>query len=1373
MIIKNLKRKLCFYCKYEISKHNRSNQVVKYNGKYKGICRNCNDKKHKPLRNEYKNHDVQCKMCCKPVMFKKCISCSVCNHFYHGKCLNLSKQDIIKIESLNDFYMCHICCFSTLPINYVSDQKHTSKKKSRVLKQCFTCKANVEKDKYPNKHIIYDSNLTSLCMKCSKLGLSIPVRNTDSVEFQDCSVCEKIVKYEALICDGCQHLVHPYCNGIGKKELEVLSKIPDKWYCITCNLNIYPNYLLKNNKNILAVTTNDKIKLKKQFETFNDCSVCLKKVTGCETLACSSCNHWLHKKCIGKFKTRSEYQNFLKYFSTREWDCPMCRSEQLPFILLNDEDFYFTVLEFSDKPTYINKENFQKVFTQLKENEFFIIPNNNEIEDDKYLGNIDPDSNFKINDTCDYIIDSEKLVVKSPKDLAMMTFNIRSIKKNFKYFTDLLSSIKSKIHIICLTETWLGPLDNVEDFVIEGYHKPLYQNRNENFGGGVITYVHKVIEKFKYVKKFSFADSYNHCLATEVNINNKVNIFLNVYRSPNSLNESFPDLFNNIIEKVKSSTCFILGDTNYNLLNLNSHNPTEEYYNNLISASFKPLIWKPTRITEYSSTLIDHIWTNDLRHTSIMKSSIIVTDISDHLPCITVLTNPELELSGYKMVTRRIINDNNMFNFQNRIDKAKYALAFHVKNRHETNIDSKFTDYFDHILRIYDDCFPLVTKKVHMKTFSKPWITDDVQKLIDKKNKNFCIKKKNNSEDNKHKYKTSKIVMENAIGIEKEKYYQKILKNINNCNKKRWDTMRIIINRKKVNKAPCVIPSEILGKHYENVAPKLAKELPDMTLDDIPSTSINNAKIPITDKKFEFKAIQEREIYENILKLDTNKGPGIDGLDIKSLKSIAHIIAPHLSLLFNQSIINGIYPHYLKIAKCVPVYKGSPLDPLLPVNYRPISILSAINKVFERSLHKQLSEYLEDNKLLPRFQYGYRKQHNTSQAILDFTEIIKQQMNNKEITIAIFMDLSKAFDTVDKHILEHKLTALGICSHSKSLISNYVSNRNFRINNDDELYKLTHGVPQGSILGPLLFIMYTFDLVNVTKRNRVIVYADDTTVLISGKNLTEAKEHCNDILTRFYNYFTLNKLSINASKTKFMIYKPLLRGKNRKKLHDSSNKKVVMNGIPLEQVQSIKFLGVIMNDRLTWNNHHQHIYRKVCKSLGIIYKCLGVLNEKECINMYKAFIQPYFQYAIEVWGHSIQSSNNALVKLQSKVLRILYNYKRSEDTWRYNDSRILTLNELYIKVIQKLCLKHHMGILPLYFTKSAMPSMNDSQLENRITRVSLEKMYDYKIVIRSSETHFRENCIKFWNLLPFEMKMLPYTNKNSAMNMFNKGLPTK
>ena len=187
--------------------------------------------------------------------------------------------------------------------------------------------------------------------------------------------------------------------------------------------------------------------------------------------------------------------------------------------------------------------------------------------------------------------------------------------------------------------------------------------------------------------------------------------------------------------------------------------------------------------------------------------------------------------------------------------------------------------------------------------------------------------------------------------------------------------------------------------------------------------------------------------------------------------------------------------------------------------------------------------------------------------------------------------------------LKQKLYELGLTDISTSLINSYKSERRLCMN-DTEYYKLTYGVPQGSILGPLLFIMYTFDMTRITKQNKVIVYADDTTVLVSGRSLTETKQHCNDILNRFYQYFTLNKLSINPSKTKFMIYKPThYRHRNKKWLQDTTHTEIVMNDIPLKQVQTIKFLGVMINDKLTWEDHKQLVYSKICKTIGIIHKC--------------------------------------------------------------------------------------------------------------------------------------------------------------------------
>ena len=276
------------------------------------------------MKSKTKNIDTKCKICKKPTLYKKCIACSTCEHFYHGKCLDLNKEDIAKIESICNFFMCPKCSTTILPQPDIVEPKLKKTRKVNLnTKNCLTCYKPISKNKYENKYLIYDDKKRCLCESCSKHGLQIAVRDTSLIEFLDCSICKKQVKYESILCDHCQHLVHPYCNGISKKYLNQLGQITDNWYCRNCNLKIYPNFLLtENNQKILTIKNQSEIK--NEFIKHNDCSVCNKKVRGTETLACSTCNHWVHKNCIGKFTNRQEYQNFLDYYSTKPWDCPTC-----------------------------------------------------------------------------------------------------------------------------------------------------------------------------------------------------------------------------------------------------------------------------------------------------------------------------------------------------------------------------------------------------------------------------------------------------------------------------------------------------------------------------------------------------------------------------------------------------------------------------------------------------------------------------------------------------------------------------------------------------------------------------------------------------------------------------------------------------------------------------------------------------------------------------------------------------------------------------------------------------------------------------------------------------------------------------------------
>ena len=430
-MVRNSNMKItCFLCRYEITKHNKSDKKVTYNGKLKTICKFCTKNKHKILENQYKSTDIQCKNCKKPSLYKKCIECSICNHLYHGKCLDLNKNDIEKIENICGFFMCTKCQYEILPTQILYTDQLNSKPASKAdpnIKQCLTCHNIVPKSIYPNKHIVYDNKRYVLCTTCSKLGTNIPVKDTSLIEFQDCKLCRKQVRYESIYCDLCQHLVHPYCNGINKKELNRLGNIPDKWYCIDCNLKIYPNQLLvKRSKSKFEI---DKSKILKEFITYDDCSVCSKKVTGHMTLSCSTCSHWIHKQCIGKFKNRTEFQNFLHYYSTKPWDCPTCTSEMLPFTFLDNDEFIMLLLDMYTKPLFLNKNNINNVYTRLNHKDFFNITDDENTRQDKYLNNIDPDLNYIPNDICVYTTDTDEIVTKSPNELTMMTFNIRSIKK--------------------------------------------------------------------------------------------------------------------------------------------------------------------------------------------------------------------------------------------------------------------------------------------------------------------------------------------------------------------------------------------------------------------------------------------------------------------------------------------------------------------------------------------------------------------------------------------------------------------------------------------------------------------------------------------------------------------------------------------------------------------------------------------------------------------------------------------------------------------------------------------------------------------------------------------------------------------------------
>ena len=385
--------------------------------------------------------------------------------------------------------------------------------------------------------------------------------------------------------------------------------------------------------------------------------------------------------------------------------------------------------------------------------------------------------------------------------------------------------------------------------------------------------------------------------------------------------------------------------------------------------------------------------------------------------------------------------------------------------------------------------------------------------------------------------------------------------------------------------------------------------------------------------------------------LNPAKEMGWDGVSPKVIRSVAGELAGSLSRLYNCCIREGYYPPCFKVARVVPVFKSE--DPTVFSHYRPVSVLPVLSQIFERLLKVRLIEFLDRNKVVIPGQYGFRKGHSTDMAILDMVEKVRSAWAVKNVALGVFVDLKKAFDTVEHAILLQKLDHYGVRGKALNLLRSSLEDRTQYVcygGYESERGKVECGVPQGSVLGTLFFILYVNDMVRANKDLELVLFADDTNLFCKGRDNNELFLKVNRGSLELSSVFKCNKLTLNLKETEYVYF-----GGPGGRVVPAGG--LTIGGGSIRRVSGARFLGVWVDEALKWTEHIEKVRSKVGRLLGVLGRAVAVLGGNQIRRLYDALVLPHLQYCLIVWGDFESGRNKtlgeSLLKYQKRFLGLI------------------------------------------------------------------------------------------------------------------------
>ena len=846
---------------------------------------------------------------------------------------------------------------------------------------------------------------------------------------------------------------------------------------------------------------------------------------------------------------------------------------------------------------------------------------------------------------------------------------------------ELFKNEFNTIDVICVTEHWKKS-DEITFVNIPNYKLVACYCRTQKERGGSCIYVKTELE-VKTNEKFKNLNTEKHFESCIIEIELYSVVIICIYRTPDSDITLFVDKVDMLVNyfQTKRKHVVIIGDINIDFLKPQVID--SKVHIMLQTHNLEAAVKEPTRITGNSQSAIDQILLNKNAfhcHTRVFSSG-----FSDHLAQTFTLSKVTSDTSKTKKVKdkqfqhKRVFNQVNTAHFLWLLNRESWADVYQSKT-----VDEAWDTFLTAVKHYFEIAFPKKWYRL-LKSSSKTWVTEGIKISSNKLRLLNKIRSHGNTTTKfLNYYRKYQNTYKKVIMAAKKLSNERIIKQSVNKNKTMWTLVKRELNNEISHKNITLSydgetvddpnrVANIFNEYFVGIASTYSN--------DRNKNNWTNVKNNTCEHTMFLSPTTTSEVEKIIQKMKEKRSAGIDEIPQNIVKKCHKELGEPLCFLINLSFSQGIFPNALKLAKVIPIHKKG--NKTCPENYRPISLITTFAKILEIAMKNRLTTFLQKYNLISEEQHGFCRGKSTDTAIFNYLDYIHNLVDRNEKCIGLFLDLTKAFDLVPHKELLNKLNNYGIRGTSNTWFKSYLENReqivqidninrcnNTRTQHVSGRKRITCGVPQGSVLGPVLFQIYINDLPTFLSSAKCTLFADDTSVAITGKTHETLHENIKSTITELTQWFNYNKFKVNIEKTTAINFRSVRN-------YSSTDPPIIIGNKAINYNSSVKFLGICINEHLKWDEHIQNITNKLCKTYFAIKVIKQKINASTAKILYYSSFESLLRFGIIFWGQSKVSKQVFI--LQKKTLRLLAGARPREACRKiFKQLSLLPLPCLYI-----------------------------------------------------------------------------------------------